>query len=107
MLAALGIDPVAETVYRTVLRHPGCSAADIAARLGWAPEEVDQALERLVRLELLCVEENEWAQLHPVSPGVGLSALLSRAEAKLTRRQRQLEVIRPAVNALVAEYADT
>src|SRR5262245_28898679 len=107
MLEHLGIDPVAETVYRVMLQQPDSGTSAIASQLGWEHDEVDRALDRLARLDLIRVDQHDRRQPYPVRPGVGVSALLSRAEAELARRQRQLESIRPAVNALVAEFGTT
>jgi DNA-binding CsgD family transcriptional regulator/sugar-specific transcriptional regulator TrmB len=104
MLEALGMGHEAELVYRTILEHPTWGVAEVAAHLDWHDANVRTAMDTLADLRLLRPSPGNPGQLRPVSPQVGLAALLVRSEAELNRRQSQIETSRAAVAALAAEY---
>jgi DNA-binding CsgD family transcriptional regulator len=104
MLEALGLEHGAELVYRLILEHPTWGVAEVAQHLAWPEEEVRLALDMLADLKLVRPLTDDPERFRPVSPQVGLTALLVRTEAELTRRQSQIEASRAAVSALAAEY---
>ncbi|MFE2561795.1 LuxR C-terminal-related transcriptional regulator [Streptomyces sp. NPDC059352] len=105
MLEALGIERSAETLYRLMLERPDYGVAEMAHRLDWSEEQVREALGRLTEARLVAMEDDS-GEVLPFDPEVGFSFLLSRAEAELTRRRRQVERAERAVADILATYAD-
>ncbi|MFI9388824.1 LuxR C-terminal-related transcriptional regulator [Kutzneria sp. NPDC052558] len=105
MLEALGLAPTAETIYRTVLEHPDWGVAELAAQLGWPELKVRAALDELADLYLVRRRADNPNLVSPVDPRLALGSLLSRSEAELKRRTRQIEATRTAVATLAAQYS--
>ncbi|MGH3939500.1 MAG: helix-turn-helix transcriptional regulator [Pseudonocardiaceae bacterium] len=104
MLDPLGLDVVAERVYRMLLRHPHFRVAEIAEHLDLNENVVQAAFDQLVDLSLLESSRERPGSLRPVSPLMGLNTLLVRSQEELAVRQRQLDQARAVVEALFAEY---
>lgn len=105
MLEALGIKEPTETVYRLLLERPEYGVTEMAAHLGRTETEVREALLCLADLKLVLMDEDS-GEVEPYSPDVGFSFLLSRAEAELSKRRRQVEQAGRAVAGILATYAD-
>ena len=105
MLEAFEVDPSAEAVYLHMLRNPQADAAGIAESLDMTGGAVRRAMEELVHLSLLRPSWEDPLVLRPVSPEVGLEALLARQQVEVVRRQNQIEEGRAALAAVVAEVA--
>jgi sugar-specific transcriptional regulator TrmB/DNA-binding CsgD family transcriptional regulator len=105
-LEILGLDGLAESVYRAMLADSESDLDVLATRLGVPHSEVREALQRLVDLSL--VTERSPGRIYvPVSPDVTLDALLSLEQAELTRRERQLLEARAELARLVRDTGDT
>jgi DNA-binding CsgD family transcriptional regulator/sugar-specific transcriptional regulator TrmB len=104
MLEPLGLEPHVEAIYRLVLENPAMGPEELAAGLRVQLSEVHDALDRLADLHLLLPAGDGSNRLRPVSPDVGLTALLARSEVELNARQRQIEATRSAVAALASQY---
>lgn len=85
MLEALGLDMRAEQVYRAILANPGWGVDELGRHLVLSEQEVRDALDRLFELTLLSPSREEPGALRPVSPDVGLTALLARRRAELAQ----------------------
>ncbi|MGW7362026.1 helix-turn-helix transcriptional regulator [Streptomyces sp. NPDC054841] len=105
MLDFLGVDSLAERVYRLLLTHSDLGVNGIAGELGVKPEEVRQALDRLAELTLLRPSWDSPGGMRPVSPEYGMQLLLQRREAELLRQQQQFAESQVAVAQLMQEYA--
>jgi DNA-binding CsgD family transcriptional regulator len=101
MLEPLGLSPVAESVYRTMLQHRDWGVLQIAEHLELGRGQVRSALDQLSELALLTpprhLGDSGW---QPVNPSVALSALLARAEAEVLARRQQIDATRSAIVAL-------
>ncbi|MCX4754424.1 LuxR C-terminal-related transcriptional regulator [Kitasatospora purpeofusca] len=106
MLTALGLDAVAESVYRAMLAHPGDGVAALAARLSLAEPQVRNALDHLSELALLRPSADRPGSLRAVSPDVGMEILMARQQAELAAAQARIEASRAAAAQLIADYAD-
>lgn len=84
-LAPLGIGPVEETVYRTLLRSPGSTAAELAETLALSPMRLRRAVAGLERLGLVSRTPSTVTKFLPAAPDVGLAALVLDREAQLGR----------------------
>ncbi|MEW1694682.1 LuxR C-terminal-related transcriptional regulator [Streptomyces sp. NPDC091278] len=104
MLEALGIERSAETLYRLMLERPEYGVTDMARTLDWPEEQVREALGRLAEARLVAMEGP--GEALPFDPEVGFSFLLSRAEADLSRRRRQVERAQRTVADILTTYAD-
>jgi DNA-binding CsgD family transcriptional regulator len=100
-LTSLGLDAVAEQVYRALLSRPSWPPGELAGRLGFAEDEFATALGRLVELHLVrrCAD----GDLRAVSPNIGLAALLASREAELADRRWELEQSRLAAAQLTLD----
>lgn len=105
MLEAFDVDPEAEAVYLAMLERPQARTAELAGHLGVPEDTVRSALETLARLALLRPSWDDPLQLRPVSPEIGLEALLARQQADLLERQQQLDRGRAALAVLIADHA--
>ncbi|MEU0570061.1 helix-turn-helix transcriptional regulator [Nonomuraea sp. NPDC005983] len=105
MLEALGLRSQTQTVYLLMLDHPEWGPEQLAAHLGLSEADIRAALDDLADKHLLRPDRLEQGQLRPVSPEVGLSALLARSELELAARQRQIEATRTAVATLASRYS--
>ncbi|MFD9723230.1 helix-turn-helix transcriptional regulator [Streptomyces sp. NPDC059072] len=103
MLDPLGLDAVAESVYRGILADLR-DVPELCLRLGLSEESVRSALDRLSEMALVRVSTEDATQLHAVSPHVGMELLLARQQADLATRQQQLEASRAAATQLILEY---
>ncbi|MFD8702528.1 LuxR C-terminal-related transcriptional regulator [Kitasatospora sp. NPDC059648] len=106
MLAALGLDAVSESVYRTMLAHPGDGVRALAQRLGHGEDEIRRSLDLLSQLSLLRASYEREGELRAVPPEVGMELLMARQQAELAAQQLRIEASRAAAAQLIAEYAD-
>ncbi|WP_018349894.1 helix-turn-helix domain-containing protein [Longispora albida] len=106
MLKALGLDRLAESVYLALLRRPDSGLSDIVGQLGADEAAVRAALDDLARLQLLRMSWEDPEAIRPVSPEVGLAALLAREQTELARRHLEIEESRAAVARLLASHAE-
>lgn len=107
MLESLGLSTKTESIYRLMLANPQWGVADIAAHLQISEHVVRAGLDELADLALLRPSWDQPGALRPVSPQVGLAALLSRAESEVAERQRQIENTRAAIAAIAVEHHAT
>ncbi|WP_370106941.1 helix-turn-helix domain-containing protein [Streptacidiphilus sp. BW17] len=103
VIEVLGLDAVSESVYWTMLELPVSGAAQLAAHLRQPEETILQALERLASMSLVRRQEDAPSVWHPVSPELGLEALIARQEASLARQQEQVSESRNAMAAFLAQ----
>ncbi|MFD4658250.1 LuxR C-terminal-related transcriptional regulator [Kitasatospora sp. NPDC058444] len=68
--------------------------------------QIRTALDELADLALVRPSAHADGTLWPVSPAVGLSALLAAAEEEAAARQRQIEATRAAIAALATEHEE-
>ncbi|MFB7011695.1 MULTISPECIES: DUF6879 family protein [unclassified Streptomyces] len=106
MLEPLGIGPRAAEVYRAVLGRPNSDVESLAEALGWNVEQVRSALDECVRLLLVKPSWDSPGRVRPVSPEVGLQALLARQESELLERQRKVSETRVEVARFIDEYTE-
>lgn len=107
MFEMLGLSTSAEAVYRAMLANPDDGVAALAAATGQSETQVRSALDTLADLALLRPPAASGGGRRPVSPQVGLAALLAAAEADAAARQAQLEATRAAITAIAAEHDRT
>lgn len=105
MLASLGIDPLAEQVYRSLLANPEEGVRDLAQRHGTGEEEIGQALDQLSALSLIRPTGSPGAGFHPVAPQLAMELLLARQQARLAAEQSRVEASRAAAAELIAEFS--
>lgn len=103
-LAALGLRPAAERVYRQLLRHPGAGMARLAELSELPHMHLLECLDELAELSLLQAPADDPRAVTPVSPERGLTGLLSRQERQLVQRQQQIERCRTEVAHIVADF---
>ncbi|MEV5447400.1 LuxR C-terminal-related transcriptional regulator, partial [Streptomyces sp. NPDC052644] len=99
------LDDQTHAVYVAMLHHPGHGVAELATHLGLDEPAIRAALDTLARLSLLHPSGGEPQPLRPISPEIGLTALLAERQAELTRRQLEIEESRAAVALLLADQA--
>lgn len=102
-LSATGfaLDATTESVYQTVLEHPGVGAATLAELMAQSEVTVRFAVEHLASLGLV-TRVNGGEGWTAIEPEVGLAALLARQQGELARHQQQVEDSRLTVARLLA-----
>jgi DNA-binding CsgD family transcriptional regulator len=106
MLDLLGLDSVAESVYRAMLASPEGGVAEIAERTALSEDEVRKALDRLSELALLRPSYDVPGEMRAIRPEVGMEMLLARQQAELAAHQQRFEQSRAAAVRLIAETAE-
>ncbi|MFD5655482.1 LuxR C-terminal-related transcriptional regulator [Streptomyces sp. NPDC127039] len=106
MLAALGLDAVAESVYRAMLARPQDGVAGLVEQVGCSEEDVRGALDRLSELALVRPSGEEKGRLRAVSASLGMEILIARQQAELAVQQQRVEASRAAAAQLIAEYTE-
>ncbi|GCD93041.1 helix-turn-helix domain-containing protein [Embleya hyalina] len=90
-LGRLGLSDREALVYRAMLGTGPTGTANLAARLGMGPEEVDESVARLVELGLASAAGPAPAAVVPIEPSIGIERLAHVRSAEL--RQAQLAAI--------------
>lgn len=103
MLAALGLDEVTLSVYRTMVANRDWGVVQIAENLCISQDETRISLGRLAELALVRRSLDRSDQLRPVDPEFGLQSLLQRQQAELLRHQQGLIESQAVVTSLIAE----
>lgn len=103
-LDGLGIDPVAESVYRRMLFHPDAGVAELADGLGIPEDCVRRSLDILSELALVRSSADSGGRLHAINPQLGTQILLTHQQAELVQRQQQLEESRAAAARLIIDF---
>ncbi|MFC4334110.1 helix-turn-helix transcriptional regulator [Salininema proteolyticum] len=101
MLNSLGIDEHTQSVYQLMLADPQAGVKDIGQKLGLDSDQVKTALERLVDLSLVDVDDDR-VEVH--SPELALPALHARNQAELAQRNQDLEDSRIAMMQFLTQY---
>ncbi|GIG87912.1 helix-turn-helix transcriptional regulator [Plantactinospora endophytica] len=104
MLVALGLDSVAESVYRQMLAQPDWGVTELSAHLGITDTQVRAALDCLFEMSLVRNSMDRPGTLHVVSPDVGLSAALAQQQAELARRQQQVAESQVEITRLIGQF---
>ncbi|MBY8870511.1 LuxR C-terminal-related transcriptional regulator [Micromonospora sp. PLK6-60] len=107
MLLALGLDSVAESVYRQMLAHPDWGVAELSAQLGVTETRLRSALDVLFEMSLVRNSMDRPGGLHVVSPDVGLRAALAQQQAELARRQQQVAQSQAEISQLIDQLGRT
>lgn len=98
------LDHVDVELYRAEIQKPKNGEAELARRLGVAPDEVCRRRQRLTELRLLeQVDEETWVAR---SPHAAADALLGEEERQLERQRLEVAQRREALTALTADYLD-
>ncbi|MEV0802072.1 helix-turn-helix domain-containing protein [Kribbella sp. NPDC050281] len=84
-LAAVGINEIAESVYRTLLVQPGCTAVDLCQQLSADTGTIDSALTALARNGLIEKSLDTPTRYLPVAPDLSLEVLIMRAQEELDK----------------------
>jgi DNA-binding CsgD family transcriptional regulator/sugar-specific transcriptional regulator TrmB len=103
MLEVLGLDTVAEDVYRTMLSSSAHSVSELCALLGLTEGQVRDALDRLFGLALVRHSADRDGAWSTVDPRSGLQELLDRENAELEQRRARIAASQAALTALIAE----
>lgn len=100
-LGVLGIAPSSERVYRTLLRNPGHTLAELAEAAGRAPEQLTDDLAGLVARRLVVVSDG---RVRAEPPDVALNRLLTQESRRLADADDALKAARAEVASYVAEH---
>ncbi|MBW6437319.1 LuxR C-terminal-related transcriptional regulator [Actinoplanes hulinensis] len=103
MLDALGLTPADQRVYAMWLRHPQCTAAEIARRLGATEDEVTVSRRALIGAGILIADTQRPDRLTPVAPDVVVDRRLADIEAAAARQRAQAMQARVHLSALMAQ----
>ncbi|MFF2953342.1 LuxR C-terminal-related transcriptional regulator [Kitasatospora sp. NPDC057965] len=104
LLGVLGLEPVVEQVYATLLDRPQSDLAGLVEITGLTGSQVRGALDELADRAFVRPSRETAGGLRAVSPQLALDLLLRRQEAELARRTQQLAEGRAAAAEAVAAY---
>jgi DNA-binding CsgD family transcriptional regulator len=104
-LGYLGLDPLTESVYQTLLAHPEADLAGICGLAGVTLVDVRAALDRLVQLSLVRWQADDVAAPTLNDPAAALAVLLAQEQSEIKERQLRMEVSRSAIMELLAARA--
>lgn len=105
MLEPLGLDPLLEQVYCSMLAYPDEGVTELAGRHETVETEILQALGRLSALSLIRPSDGNVSGFHPVAPEIAMELLLARQQARLAAEQSKVEASRAAAAQLIAKYS--
>lgn len=105
MLDVLGLDRVAENVYRTMLGNAAYGVADLCRALDLDEQQVRGALDALFELALVRRSADRTEAWRAVDPQAGLQILLDRQSAQLEQRRARIAASQAEIAAIVAERA--
>jgi sugar-specific transcriptional regulator TrmB len=92
MLDVLGISPEDERIYRSLLRQPGISVAELGRAVGRRPESVQLALDRLEGSGLVTRVGGSGGVV-PTRPDVAVDVLVARKQQELARVQAEARTL--------------
>ncbi|MFC0861427.1 LuxR C-terminal-related transcriptional regulator [Sphaerimonospora cavernae] len=107
MLESLGLDAIAENLYRAMLQCPEDDLATIGARLQISDTRLREALDQLHEMSLVRPASGVAAQYRPVHPEVGIGALIERRRLRIQQELHRVEAARSAADELVVDLAMT
>jgi len=84
-LTAVGINEIAEKIYRALLAQPGCTEADLRQELPEDTATIDAALTALARKGLIEMSLDKPTRYLPVAPDLSLEVLVMRAQDDLDK----------------------
>ena len=96
-----GLDDVAETVYRAMLRNPDLTVPGLARHLDLRPRAVRRALDALTEVGLVT---RSGEQFMPASPATALGSLLHVELSELEERRSQLDAVRASLTGFAADH---
>ncbi|ASR39356.1 hypothetical protein BAY61_16610 [Prauserella marina] len=98
MLSGLGVDDIAERVYRSLLACPSAAPPDLARTLGVAEPRIHEAFALLDELGLV----RKTAGNRPVHPSIALAPLVSKARTALVAERHRVELAEAGIAELAA-----
>ncbi|MER5878483.1 LuxR C-terminal-related transcriptional regulator [Streptomyces sp. NPDC001910] len=105
MLDALGVDPMIDAVYRSMLKYPDAGVAEISRRTGLSEGAVHASLDCLSEMALIRPASGDAQRLHAIRPHLAMQILLARKQAQVAAQQQELEESRAAAVRMISEYA--
>jgi len=100
-----GLDDVAETTYRAMLRNPEFGVDMLARHLDLEPAEVDRAVRDLARVGLLTeASPSSGRGPTPASPATTLAALVHAELSDLEERRSRLDAVRASLAGFAADH---
>lgn len=90
MLGVLGLDPVEEAAYRSLVRLPSATAGELAAELQLDPSVVGRALTALAGKGLVATSTATGGHFVASPPAVALGSLLREQQDDLNRAEAEL-----------------
>jgi predicted transcriptional regulator len=104
-LEVWGLDDVAETTYRAMLRNPEFSVDALAAHLELDRADVEAAVRALARVGLITGSGMAPGQrLTPASPATTLAALVHSELSDLEERRSRLDAVRASLAGFAADH---
>jgi DNA-binding CsgD family transcriptional regulator len=96
-----GLDDVAETAYRAMLRNPDYDLGQLARHLEVAPADLEAAVAALARVGLVA---RQGSGVVPASPATTLAALVHVELSDLEERRSRLDAVRASLSGFAADH---
>ncbi len=103
MLESLGLDLMAEQLYRAMLAHPREGIRDLSLRMGVSEEEIARRLDQLSAMALIEPARQEASGFFPLDPEQAMELLLARQLAELAAQRKRIAASQAAAAQLIAE----
>jgi DNA-binding CsgD family transcriptional regulator len=104
LLSELGLDPVAQELYRLLLEGQDTGLAQCAALLGRPPETVRAALHRLAACQLVHTPGPDDSVPRLVDPPIALGAVIAARQAELAAHRAAVDGLQAAASALLTRH---
>jgi DNA-binding CsgD family transcriptional regulator/sugar-specific transcriptional regulator TrmB len=103
----LGLGERALRVYQEMLQRPSAGVAELAEELEWSLDRIQEALAELAEQQLIRPSWESSGTYHPVSPQLGLAALIARKEVDLMRLQSDLAASKVLAAQLEEDFVES
>jgi len=101
----MGVSPAEDAIYRTLLRHAGLRAADLAARLGKGARMLAGPLRSLVDKGMVTLSPDRTPRYFAIPPDIAVEALIAHSQRNEEARQRKARAAAARLSESVGERA--
>lgn len=94
----MGVTPIEDEVYRTLLRHEGLALAELARRLDRTPRVLAEPLRALVDKGMITLSPDRAPRYFAIPPDIAVEALIANSQRNEEARQRKARAAAARLN---------